>query len=563
MSRKRISQISACVVVAFGLGMLLPKLVFPEDVAVEWLERWVRNFSRGATVTDRYVFKVPGKETFKAADRGASAGGFLWRQWAEPLNKIAEGASAVSGNSSQINPDFSLSSWDRGFKKDASSTARNNVVKNLPAGARLVIRMSEKIESSVKQFTGEIKKTKGRFDEFLSGGGGASLDVGLGSSSREVSDSLFSQTYSGRVIDRLAAEQGIARSQYAYKDPSRDPFREERQEVYASRGKKNDRWLDLDKVNENSQGGFKEITCDSFTCDDGKAPPKDPRFVELDDPDFPSSGAASQGAESNHDRGSQQASQGQSGKTIYYDPEVWRPDDFDKPKAKPCEDLRGNRILCRKEPDDEDPELKRLAEQAEKEMDLLASQPDEPADLGAYGTGHSSTKGDMLAMLRGARSAMGTYRQGRDLTDSLKSSGGGSCPNVVPYPPEAVAILQRKGQSVPPMPTVDAMVAQGGGPQVVASQLRQQISAHQQTLSSLKPGSEAYTLTEATMRHNQAILNAVECRSRSTGRSGSERDNASRSQPVPNGVVGTGENFGFKGEAFKSKIYPDTAPSRR
>ena len=72
---------------------------------------------------------------------------------------------------------------------------------------------------------------------------------------------------------------------------------------------------------------------------------KKEQWVELDDPDFPSSGGTSQRAQFNNGGGSQSASQGQSGKTIYYDPEVWRlgeevpgverPADHDKPKRKP------------------------------------------------------------------------------------------------------------------------------------------------------------------------------------------------------------------------------------
>lgn len=67
-----------------------------------------------------------------------------------------------------------------------------------------------------------------------------------------------------------------------------------------------------------------------------------------------------------------------------------------------------------KEEPNEDPELKRLAEQAEKEMDLLVSQPDQAAGLGSYGSGEGSSKSDLKAMLKGARAAMGAHRQARD-----------------------------------------------------------------------------------------------------------------------------------------------------
>lgn len=69
-------------------------------------------------------------------------------------------------------------------------------------------------------------------------------------------------------------------------------------------------------------------------------------------------------------------------------------------------------IPCKaKEELDEDPELKRLAEQAEKEMDLLASQPDQAAGLSSYGTGEGRSGSDLL---KGLRSGLSSLRQTRE-----------------------------------------------------------------------------------------------------------------------------------------------------
>jgi hypothetical protein len=247
---------------------------------------------------------------------------------------------------------------------------------------------------------------------------------------------------------------------------------------------------------------------------------KKERWVTLDDPDFPPASedrtyaAQAQPEPSNH------GDQGQSGKTIFYDPEVWRPDDWDKPKARPCEDLRGNRVPCSTEQmsdSEAQAEDRKTAEQLMAELDQIANEPDkgQSADFHAMNEGRNGS--DKLAMLRGARSALGTYRQGRDLAESARSFGGGTCPNMVPYPSEALAILQRQGKSVPPMPSVDSMIAQAGGVNAAAAGLRQQIAAYRQTLASWPQGQhgDSRRLTELTMQHNQAILEAVECRGRS------------------------------------------------
>jgi hypothetical protein len=247
---------------------------------------------------------------------------------------------------------------------------------------------------------------------------------------------------------------------------------------------------------------------------------KKERWVELSDPDFPPASEGEIFSVQAQPETSNLGNQGQSGKTIFYDPEVWRPDDWDKPKAKPCEDLRGNRVPCRTEQmaeSEAQAEDRKTAEQLMAELDQIANEPDkgQSADFHAMNEGRNGS--DKLAMLRGARSALGTYRQGRDLAESARSFGGGNCPNMVPYPSEALAILQRQGKSVPPMPSVDSMIAQAGGVNAAAGGLRQQIAAYQQTLASWPQGQhgDSRRLTELTMQHNQAILEAVECRGRS------------------------------------------------
>ena len=132
--------------------------------------------------------------------------------------------------------------------------------------------------------------------------------------------------------------------------------------------------------------------------------------------------------------------------------------------------------------------------------------------------GEGGSSFDTLAALRSLRSGLGVYRQGREAFSNLRGSPGmslgGNCPNKIPYPPEAISIVQRRGQQLPPMPTVDAMIQQAGGADSAASALRQQIQAQEQALAQWPAGleEEVRRLTELTVGHNRQILQAVECR---------------------------------------------------
>lgn len=98
-----------------------------------------------------------------------------------------------------------------------------------------------------------------------------------------------------------------------------------------------------------------------------------------------------------------------------------------------------------KEEPNEDPELKRLAEQAEKEMDLLISQPDQATGLGSYGSDEGSSKSDLKAMLKGARAAMGAHRQARDAMGQSKEAPKSSSDRYT----GCIALLGPQGMNTP------------------------------------------------------------------------------------------------------------------
>lgn len=193
-----------------------------------------------------------------------------------------------------------------------------------------------------------------------------------------------------------------------------------------------------------------------------------------------------------------------------------------KPKTTKQDQVCDETLGCPEDESDTSGKDKELLAKLDADLERIRNSSSDTAAGTLPGSTLEASQGgssfDTLAALRSLRSGLGVYRQGREaFSSSGGSSGissGGNCANTIPYPPEAIAIVQRRGHQLPPMPTVDAMIQQAGGADSAASALRQQIQSQEQALAQWPAGreEEVRRLTELTVGHNRQILQAVECR---------------------------------------------------